>query len=520
MKTRAVWMFLASLALAACGPASDPADAEAGKTQPARSWRDPQAEVAAPVNQPTGPDYVLRAAADRAWAEGRGRDQSSHPEYLALTAPWVAATLASNGSDTRIGHDPYRVGWEETRGEILDVAFPNRYGATLRGRLFAPRGASGPLATVLFVPGRFNPGAASPFTGFANYENLLQSLAESGFLVFAVGPQGQDGSEHFVPPHPMCEPGGAWQEPQEFGLREPGACAGHEGEFAGYDGEYAAAYGAVRDATNGDERIGAGLQGQLELEAALEQRAEGYAEFETRFVFAALDGADFLLSRANPWRDRVDEKRVALVGHSAGGHGALIAGNGDRKRRFAAVVALDSLGFPPDSVAPSTPTLVQMAERQNEFGPYDAPPPNHLWPPYRVYRRFVAEDQPAMLLALRGSTHHEWSYVPHALINPVSPLQNASSKGGQVGLFYTKAWLDYWLRPDLRESALQRLLATSFDASVDATSIGTGTWDPLIQGNAPYRIEGESVAEHLSVLFLSQMNFGAVRCTDARGGCR
>jgi dienelactone hydrolase len=505
-----------AVAATGCGPPSELPEAKASAQN---SWRDPQPEAPPPSHQPTGAQYVVRAAEDRAWAEGRGRDQSGHPEYLALTAPWVAAVLASGGSDTRIGHDPYRVGWEQARGEILDVAFPNRYGATLRGRLFAQRGTRGPLATVLFVPGRFAPGADSPFTGFANYENLLQSLAESGFLVFAVGPQGQDGSEHFVPPHPMCDPGGAWQHPQEFGLREPGACAGHEGDFAGYDGEYAAAYGAVRDAT-GDDRIGAGLQGQLELDAALEQRAEGYAEFETRFVFAAIDGADFLLSRANPWRDRVDEKRVALVGHSAGGHGALIAGNGDRRRRFAAVVALDSFGFPPDSVAPSTPTLIQMAERQNEFGPYDAPPPNHLWPPYRIYRRFVAEDQPAMLLALRGSTHHEWSYVPHALINPVSPLQNASSKGGQVGLYYVKAWLDYWLRSGLREDALQRLVATAFDASVDGTSIGTGTWDPVAPANAPYRIEGESVAEHLSVLFLSQMNFGAIRCPDAQAGCR
>ena len=482
-----------------------------------RSWRDPQPAVAPPANQPQMPEYAARAAEDRAYAEARGRDQFNHPEYLALTAPLVAATVA-NG-DTGIAHDPYRAGWAGIRGTVQDVEFANRYGAVLKGRLFGPRPLpSGPSPTILFIPGRFSPSANSPFTGFANYENLVQSLAENGYVVLAVGPQGQDGSEYFSPPHTMCEAGGAWAQPQEFGLREPGACAGHEGEFAAYGGEYAALYQGAYDAT-GDQRPSSFLQGQAELEAALEQRAEGYSEFETRFVFAALDGAAFLLSKDNPWRSFVDEKHVAIVGHSAGGHAALVTGNGDRKNRFAAAVALDSYGFPPDTIEPSTPTLIQMAERQNEFGPYDTPPPNHLWPTYRVYRRFVAEEQPAMLVTLRASTHHEWSYVPHALANPVSPLQNASSKGGQVGLYYTLAWLDYWLKPASRGTARDRLLAREFDDSVDGSSIGTGTYDLPAQANAPYRIAGDAVAEHLSVLFLSQLNLGDTVCTDIQAGC-
>lgn len=480
-------------------------------------WRDPQPVPTPPANQPAGAAFTARAAQDRQYAEGRGTDQYGHPGYLELTAPLVVSTVATG--DTGIGHDPYRDGWEDSFGTIEDVEFRNRYGALMKGRLFGPRPlGAGPYPTVLFMPGRFAPAAGSPFTGFANYENILQSLAESGYVVLAVGPQGQDGSEWFAPPHPMCEAGAAWTKPQEFGLREPGACAGQEGPAAAFEGEYASLYQGLSDAT-GDDRPSSYAQGRLELEAAIAQRADGYAGFETRFVFAALDGADFLLSQDNPWRSRIDRRQLALVGHSAGGHAALIVGNGDPQRRFAAVVALDSYGFPPDSVAPRVPSLIQMAERQNEFGPYDAPPPNEVYPPYRIYRRFVREGQPAMLVTLRGSTHHEWSYVPHALANPVSPLQNASSKGGQVGLYYALAWLDRWLEVGSRPDPRQRLTARSFDDSVDRSSRGTGTWDALALGNRPYAIGGEAVGDHLSVEMLSQSSFDDLVCEDIQAAC-
>lgn len=503
-------------ALAACQPSTDLAATDRSSAKPALSWRDPQPEVTAPANQPGMPEYLARAAEDRAYAEGRGRDQYQHPGYLALTAPYVAATLASGGADVQIAYDPYRLGWSGTRGQTRDVEFLNRYGAKLRGKFFAPLSVGGPLPTVLFIPGRFIPGADSPYTGFAAYENLLESLAESGYLVFAVGPQGQDGSEWFSPPHAMCEAGGPWTKPQDFGITERGECAGQEGDPEPYRGEFAAIYQGAYELT-AKEAPSSGAQAQLEPGVALAQRSDGYGAFETRFVFAAIDGANFLLSPGNPVRKWVDEKRVAIAGHSAGGHAALIVGNGDK--RFAAAVMLDSYGLPPDTVSATTPTLIQMAERQNEFGPFDTPPANHLWPPYRAYRRFVAEEVPAMLVALRGSTHHEWSYVPHALTNPSSPVNNESSRGGQVGLYFTLAWLDYWLKPGEREEARSRLLARSFDDSVDVSSIGTGTFDAVTQDNAPYKIAGDMVADHLSVLFRSETNLSGFECEDLQAGC-
>ncbi|HEX4872704.1 MAG TPA: prolyl oligopeptidase family serine peptidase [Nevskiaceae bacterium] len=534
-RTLCTLFLLPLLALAACSPeqAADRAHlgdlADAGPA--GKSWRDPQPPADPPANQPpAGPALLARAAEERVYAEGRGRDQANNPEYQALTAPYVVAVLASGGSDPSIAHDPFRVAWSVTRGMEQDVQFRNRYGATMAAKLWGPKQPytdpvtgvveSGPFPAVLFMPGRFSPSANSLYSGFGGYEGQAQQLAENGYIVLAVGPQGQDGSEYFTPPHPLCDPRGAWTQPQELGLRELGDCAGQEAPFAGFSGDNAALYNTVHELT-GDDRPGFLLQAYLEDAAvALDQRAANYDEFQTRFVFAALDGAAFLLSADNPWRGMIDAARVGIVGHSAGGHAALVAGNGDPQQRFKAAVAWDSYGYPPDTVAPRVPTMIQMAERQNEFGPYSEAPPNHLWPPYRAYQRFVAEDQPAMLLTLRGSTHHEWSYVPQVLTNPVSPLQNASSKGAQVGFYYTLAWLDYWLKPSThRADAQRRLLARRFDASADRSSIGSGTFDFASQSNAPYRIEGEDVADHLSVLFLSQLAFDGAHCNDMQAAC-
>jgi hypothetical protein len=126
-----------------------------------------------------------------------------------------------------------------------------------------------------------------------------------------------------------------------------------------------------------------------------------------------------------------------------------------------------------------------------------------------------------LMIALRGSTHSEWMYVPYALANPIAPLTNASSKGGAVSFHYTLAWFDRWLKGGRhKDDARRRLLARTFDASADASSIGSGTYDPWTQRNVPYRIEGESVADHLSLLFLSQAAIEHVRCEDLQAGCQ
>ena len=54
-----------------------------------------------------------------------------------------------------------------------------------------------------------------------------QDLAEHGYLVMTFDPQGAGGSDAKPAPE-FCEPGGAWTQPQEMGIREQGSCAGQD----------------------------------------------------------------------------------------------------------------------------------------------------------------------------------------------------------------------------------------------------------------------------------------------------
>ena len=506
--------------LAGCGPDSEPASAEA-RAHSSRSWRDPVAPAATPANQPVGAAFHERALADRAYAEGRGADQQSHPDYIARTAPWVVDYFASGQQDQKILHDPYRVGWASTRSTEVYVEFLNLYGARMRAKMWGRASGSGPFPTLVFMSGTGIPAADTAYTGFSAYEPMLQQFAESGYVVFSVAPQGQEGSEHFQPPHPMCEPDGWWREPQEMGLQEQGECAGQHGPVPGYTGENSEIYNATGSVYATIPPFvpvpEPALLAQSRLDPASfnDLLARTYDTFRPRMVFAALDGTDWLLSDANPWRSRIDAGRLGIIGHSGGADAALVVANGDPLHRFKASASWDSYGLPPDTVGPREPALIIRAESQNVLGPYLEPPQDHVESPYRVYRRFVEERKDAMLVSLRGSTHSEWSYIPYALTNPIAPLTNASSKGGQVSFHYTLAWMDRWVKGGSGKRAAQdRLLARRFDGSADAGSIGSGTWDPLTLQNVPYRIEGENVADHLSVFFLSQAHFDGVNCDD------
>ncbi len=71
----------------------------------------------------------------------------------------------------------------------------------------------------------------------------------------------------------------------------------------------------------------------------------------------------------------------------------------------------------------------------------------------------------------------------------------------------------------MREDATRRLTLTTFDDSADASAIGAGTFDPATLQNVPHTIEGESVADHLSIYHRSAYAFDGHRCDDMRAGC-
>ncbi|MGH7856642.1 MAG: hypothetical protein ACREQY_04870, partial [Candidatus Binatia bacterium] len=396
-----------------------------------------------------------------------------------------------------VGDPLRRIGvWDRKRGTVLGIAYRNRYGATIRGHLWAPflpfvdpvtgAATSGPLPAVLLVNG-FN-------STTLLYRAFAQGLAESGYLVMQFDPQGVGASDKDPnPPSDYCDPydpGETWKEPQEMGFAEKGSCAG-VGNPPPEDLSVilTAKQGEVVDLTEPQFEAGA------------------------NYAFGALDAVSWLLSSENPWRYLVDETRIGIAGHSIGGFIALMVGNGDPFGRFRAAVSWDTYGRLTSGVMPTVPTLLQQSEQEHLVGPHATPPdPEGLHPTRVTYADLQESCLPAGFVVLRSSTHNEWAYLgPEDL-----PTGAASRKGERVGLYFTLAWLDRYLKgaatafvrgdePAQASSAIERLTATSFDGSADRSSIGTGSFDPTTGQNVPYTIAGEEVSDHLSFLYGSSL---------------
>ena len=110
---------------------------------------------------PGTPEYLARDAQNIADAYGRqtAPDGQLSPEYGLANAQvvgpvYAAQLLAQAATPTRPAltpglavpgwnsGNPYRAGWDGTRGEITPVSFTNRYGALVRGDVFPLPGPS------------------------------------------------------------------------------------------------------------------------------------------------------------------------------------------------------------------------------------------------------------------------------------------------------------------------------------------------------------------------------------------
>ena len=322
----------------------------------------------------------------------------------------------------------------------------------------------------------------------AAYYSFAQDLAEHGYLVLVFDPQGQGRSARTGRPE-TCEPGGAWRQPQEMGLREQGPCAGQP-----------PAQPPAGDAAGTYSLAAHGLVGS---DADHRSTADTYRAIAPTFVLGTLDAAAWLLSDANPWRGWVDPARVGAAGHSAGAYGAAQAANGDPQNRFRAAVAFDGYHPVDLGVAPRVPTLWVQSEQEN--APRLAPPsnPRSLHPTWTSFDAFRAAGLPAALLTLRGSTHLDFA-------DAVLP---ASRDGGRVASYLMLAWFDRFVRGD--RSVTQRLFAERFDAGVDDSSIGTGALDER-GNNVPPTIAGRRVADALSYYYPGALAAFGSDCRDLR----
>ena len=249
------------------------------------------------------------------------------------------------------------------------------------------------------------------------------------------------------------------------------------------------------------------------------------------FHQGAEDSLTAFLSDRNPFADLLDSERVGIAGHSLGANAVSHVGQCDR--RVKAIVAWDNLDTVEDcsgATYPSrhratkllqTPALGIANDYLFNTQPTRTPPD----PQAKAdgYAQLKEAGTDTMSVVLRGATHLEYTYIP--LVLP------ASQKGERFASYYTRAWFDRYLKRD--PTATKRLIATTFDGSVDASAIGTGEYDQMAAaanptdryaGNVPHEIEGIPVADAVSFYYDSQYslrNLSGWRrsCADMRAGC-
>src|SRR4051794_18597295 len=236
------------------------------------------------------------------------------------------------------------------------------------------------------------------------------------------------------------------------------------------------------------------------------------------------DALNFFFSAKNPGRAQLDTTRVGIAGHSLGASAVSEVGQCDP--RVKAIVAWDKLATTTGKCsekaarlpagAPASPSLKVPAlgiHSEYFFNPesMSAPPDPHAQD--AAYKQLTTAGTDSMIVQLRSSTHLEYTYVPYIL--PASRL------GERVAFYYTRAWLDRYVKGDA--SAFHRLAATKFDSSSDASSIGAGTYEAPLD-NAPYKIKGLPVADRMSIYYESEYDLtkpsgGRSICVDMRARC-
>ncbi|HEY1357326.1 MAG TPA: hypothetical protein VGF21_03385 [Thermoleophilaceae bacterium] len=360
--------------------------------------------------------------------------------------------------------DPFRTTdrWTAAgRGRVDKISFPASDGATLNGYIFRPPAkVKGPYPGVVITTGSIQ--------GYQEmYFWAAEGLAEAGYEVMTYDVQGQGNSDTL-----------------------PANCAGP------------------------DDCPGVPFQ-------------QDYNFFQ-----GAEDSLNFFLSAKNPGRTQLDAKRIGIAGHSLGASAVSVVGQCDP--RVKAIVAWDNLaeatgtckdqvpeGLP--TTAPAKPALKTPALGINSeyfFNPEpmsEAPDPQSK---AAAFKQLSGAGTDTMQIALRSSTHLEYTYVPYIL--------PASQIGERVAFYYTLAWLDRYVRG--QSSATQRLTAKTFDDSADVHSIGAGTYDPAkaaanptdpTAGNVPYTIKGLPVADRFSIYYDSEYSLGKGKasCANMRAGC-
>ncbi len=433
--------------------------------------------------------WVQRDAANQYCASLRPRDQVASPAFgfgnlsqgAALYAEQMVEQLSQptqpkGGITTLIpgskSADPFRTlkRWTEAgRGRVAPVSFSALNGSTLRGHVFLP-------PAHVAKPKRGYPGVVITDGSVQAFEELYfwaaEDLAEAGYMVLTYDVQGQGDSDL-------------------FGTDCPGACTG--------------------------------VPYQQDL----------------NFYQGAEDSLSFMLSTKskpfggshNPYATDLDTSRIGLAGHSLGA--SAISHVGQCDNRVKTIVAWDNLRAIQNCDGIKIPARyrtkklinVPALALTNDYAFNTQPASSAPDPEAKTagYKQVVAAGLDAQIIALRNATHLTYSYIPLVF--------QANELGERMASYYTKAWMDLYLRGD--RSGFTRLTARVFDGSSDISSIGAGVYDPAradpadpYSGNTPYLIKGIAVANAVSFYYRSAYSLHdpfsgrLTRCAEIRKGCR
>ena len=382
-------------------------------------------------------------------------------QVASLTHPAITAGNLVPGWN--VGN-PLRAGWAGTRGRMQKVAFTNRYGALLRGTVYAPlahardpythKPLTGPYPGVVITEGSVQGSEGM-------YRWLAEDLAERGYVVLTYDVQGQGTSETL--PHttgqafPFCNP--FIKKPTDEMTPCPGVPFQQLNNFVV----------GTRDALS-------------------------FFTSTPSHHYANPKSANAKATAYNPYWQLFDRSpdphpytkgrttRIAIIGHSLGASAVSKVQGIDK--RVAAVVALDKLTGPDATGAldgkgnvPTVPALAMQSEYGFTVTPWELSGGSSLVPtpspkgPDPMRERKTGFDSwrkagvDSMLIVPRDSTHLEYTDIP--LVLP------ASRYGQDLSSHYVQAWLDHYLK---HETNPQQLTGTTFRY---LEPVGKGRWSPV-----------------------------------------
>ena len=325
-------------------------------------------------------------------------------EFRQTLAEWAAEPnrLHANcctSPPSKVG-DPFRSPEEWAaagRGRHLKFSFINRDGAKLRARLYAPPGTAGRYPAVTFTPGLQSYNEVNSW--------FPQGMAEAGYVVLIIDPQGQGDSE-------SC------------GHRPDGT-------------------ETTCPATNQPNDTRSAIDFVLSTPTEPYPWAQGVNAAGTPTF--------------NPFWKRIDRQHLGIAGHSLGA--IAVTPIGQQDARVDAAISYDNLDLSLPAGSPRrTPTLYFGTDYAfPATGTPKASPPD---PDQHVgaFDQLVAAGVDSMSITTRASNHYEFGYQPDPANFP------ASRYGERVAFYYSLAWFDRYLKGDA--TANNRLTARRFDGSV------------------------------------------------------